>query len=136
MDVNAAACLFEVEPCQRRVVGPRAGDQHVVDRGSELVEEPPEPFEVGGVEGGDTRLELEAGAAQALRVARREDHLGPLVVSKPGGLEADARAAANNHDGLPAELRLATHAVTSQAAFTAFPVRLGSFQFGRTKWQV
>jgi hypothetical protein len=42
----------------------------VVDRRGQLVEEPPEPFEVGGVKGGDAGPEFEADAVQAIRVAR------------------------------------------------------------------
>ena len=69
MGVDVAACLFDVELRERRV-GTRARDQHVVDRRGQLVEESPEPFEVGGVEGGDAGSELEADAVQAIRVAR------------------------------------------------------------------
>jgi hypothetical protein len=50
----------------------------VVDRPGQLVEEPLEALEVGGVEGGDAGGELEAGAAQAIRVARGEDHVSSL----------------------------------------------------------
>ena len=83
MGVDVAACRFDVELRQRRVVGTGAGDQHVVDRRGQLVEESPEPFEVGGIEGGDAGPELEADAAEALRVARGEDHVGPLGAGAP-----------------------------------------------------
>jgi len=49
---------------------------------------------IGSVEGGDAGPELEADAAQAIRVARGEDHVGSLGAGAPGRLEADARAAA------------------------------------------
>jgi hypothetical protein len=70
----------------------------------QLGEEPPEPLEVGGVEGRDAAgPELLADAAQALRVARGEDHCGALLARAPGRLEPDARAAADHDHGLPAQ---------------------------------
>ena len=106
MGVHVAARLVDVELRQRRVVGTGARDQHVIDRRGQLVEEPAEPVEVGGVEGGDAGgPELEADALQAIRVARGEDHLGALRARAPGGLEPDARAAADHDDGLPEQRR-------------------------------
>jgi hypothetical protein len=64
--VDVAACLLEVELGQRRVAGAGAGDQQVVDGRGQRVEEPLEPVEVGGVEGGDAGPELEADAVQAV----------------------------------------------------------------------
>ena len=101
MGVDVAACLFDVELRQQRVVGTGARDQHVVDRPGQVVEEPPEPREVGGVEGRGTGPELEADALQAIRVARGEDHVGSLGAGAPRRLEPDARAAADHDDGLP-----------------------------------
>jgi hypothetical protein len=46
-----ATCFFKIEFGQRRVVGTGAGDQHMVDRGGQLVEELREALEVGGIEG-------------------------------------------------------------------------------------
>jgi hypothetical protein len=40
------------------------------------------------------------------RVAGREDDVGTLAAGLTGGLEADARAAADYDDGLPVQLRL------------------------------
>ena len=107
MRFDVAARLVDVELRERRVVRAGAGDQHVVDRPGQLVEEPPEPAEVGGVEGGDAGPELEADAVQAIRVARRDDHVRPLLARAPGSLEPDAGAAADHDDGLAGELRLA-----------------------------
>jgi hypothetical protein len=57
-------------PCpRRRRVGDGARDQHVVDQRGQLVEEPPEPFEVGGVGGRDAGSELNANTVQAIRFA-------------------------------------------------------------------
>ena len=50
MGLNVAACFFEIEFGQRRVVGTGASDQYVVDRCREPVEEFFELIEVGGVE--------------------------------------------------------------------------------------
>jgi hypothetical protein len=75
------------------MVGAGTGDQQVVDRRGQRVEEPPEAVEVGGVEGGDAGLEFEADAVQAIGVAGREDEVGALGAGEPGRLEPDARAA-------------------------------------------
>jgi hypothetical protein len=40
----------------------------VVDRRGQLVEEPGEPVEVGGIEGRDARPELETDALQTIRI--------------------------------------------------------------------
>jgi hypothetical protein len=40
----------------------------VVDRRGQLVEEPGELVEVGGIEGGDARPELETDALQTIRI--------------------------------------------------------------------
>ena len=93
----------------------------MVDRLGQIVEKPPEPLEVGGVERVDAGPELEADAVQAIRVARGEDHVGSLGAGTPGRLEPDARAAADHDDGLPRELRLAAH---------AFPSAIHRFWYG------
>ena len=70
MGIQVATCLIDVELCQGRVAGAGAGDQHVVDRRGQLVEELPEPIEVGR----RTRHagpDLASDAVQAFRVARR-----------------------------------------------------------------
>jgi hypothetical protein len=79
----------------------------VVDWPGELVEEPSEPHEVGGVESGDLRTQLEADAMQAIRVACGEDQVGSRGASAPRRLEPDPRTAADHDDGLPAQLRFA-----------------------------
>ena len=73
----------------------------MVDRRGQLVEELLEPVEVGGVEGRRApRAELGRGALEALGVAAGEDDVGALGAGAPGGLEADAGAAADHDDGL------------------------------------
>jgi hypothetical protein len=85
MGVDVAACRVEVEVGQRRVVGTGAGDQQVVDGRGQRVEEPLEPVEVGGVEGGDAGPELEDGLVQAVRVAGGEDDVRALGMSSGCG---------------------------------------------------
>ena len=87
MCVDIAACPFEVEVRQGGVIGTGTRDQHVVDRRGQLVEELLEPVEVGGVEGGDARLELEAGPVQTIQIPRREDHAGSFLAGAPSRLE-------------------------------------------------
>jgi hypothetical protein len=55
----------------------------VVDGRGQRVEEPLEPVEVGGVEGGDAGPELEADAVQAGGVAGGEDHVRSLGAGEP-----------------------------------------------------
>jgi hypothetical protein len=50
MGFYIVARLFDLEFRQRRLVGTGTGDQHVVDRCREFVEESFELIEVGGVE--------------------------------------------------------------------------------------
>jgi hypothetical protein len=89
-----------------------AGDQQVVDGRGQRVEEPLEPVEVGGVEGGDAGPEFEAGAVQAVRVAGGEDDACSLGAGELGRLEPDAGAAPDHHDGLPEQVLLALHGRT------------------------
>src|SRR5262249_13105673 len=113
MSIDVAARLLDVEFPERRVIGAGARDQHVVDRGGQLVEELPEPPQVGGGEGDGAGPELEPDTLEALRVARGEDHFGAGVAGAAGRLEADAGAAPDHDDRLPGELRLTVHVVTS-----------------------
>jgi hypothetical protein len=76
----------------------------MVDRDWQLVEEPLKPVEIGGVEGGNTGAQLEAGLVQGVRVARRDDHLGSPLPREAGRLEPDAGAAADHDDGLAEQL--------------------------------
>jgi hypothetical protein len=100
--VEIAVRLLAVEVGQGRVVGAGAGDQHVVDRRGQLVEEPLEPVEVGGIEGhGALRAEFGRGPLEALETAAGQDDVGALGAGAAGGLKPDARAAADHDDGLP-----------------------------------
>ena len=54
MGIDVAACFFEIEFGQRRVVRTGAGNQHVVDHIGQFVEELREALEVGGIEGHST----------------------------------------------------------------------------------
>ena len=51
MGLDVTARLFDVKLRERRVVRTGACDEDVVDWRGQLVEESPEPFEVGGIEG-------------------------------------------------------------------------------------
>ena len=113
MRLQFATRSVDVEPGARHVAGTWTADEHVVDRRRQLVEEPAEPDEVGGVESGNTAFELEAGALHALGVACRDDHLGSLLACSPSGLEADAGAATDHQERLPGELRVAPHHAAS-----------------------
>ncbi len=53
MGIDFATCRFDVESGQRRGGGAGTGQQHMVDRCRQLVEESSQSVEVGGVEGGD-----------------------------------------------------------------------------------
>ena len=101
----AAACL-QVEGVQGREGGAGAGDQQVVDRGGQGVEEPLEPVEVGGVEGGDAGPELQADPVQAVGVAGGEDQVGALGAGQPGRLQPDAGAAPDHEHGLAEQVPL------------------------------
>jgi hypothetical protein len=70
------------------------------------------PAEVRGVEGRGGSPELAAGAVEAIRVARGEDHVGPLLARAPGGLEPDARAPADHDHRLAEQLRGAGRVLT------------------------
>src|SRR4051794_9198507 len=116
MRVDVAARLLDVELRERRVVGPGAGDEDVVDQAGQFVEEPTELVEVGGIEGGDAGSQLEAGGLEAVGVSRREDQLGSFLASAARRLESDSGAAADHQHRLSTKLRFRAHAVTS-----AFP---------------
>jgi len=93
---------------QGHVARARAGDQHVVDRAWQRVEEPPERGRVGGVEGGGAaRVDVARRLLEPLGITAGEDDLGALAAGTASGLEADAGAAADQDDGLAEQLRLA-----------------------------
>jgi hypothetical protein len=92
---------------QRLVIGATGGDDDMVDRRRQLVEELLEPDGVVGVEGrGAQGLQLARGLLQALLVAGSEDDPGAFGPGAPRGLEADARAAADDDDSLAEQLRM------------------------------
>src|SRR5690242_1277240 len=108
MGLDVAARFFDVEFRQGRVVRTGAGDQHVIDRRGQLVEEPPEPFEVGGVEGrAAQRSDFAGGTLEALRVPGGENYVRPLSACSSGRFEPDAGAATDHDDGLPEKFRFA-----------------------------
>jgi hypothetical protein len=107
--VDIAACRFDIEVRERRVVRSGTRNQHVVDRCRHLVEEPLEPVEVRGVEGGDAGPELEAGPVDTVRVARRDDDRGSFFARPTGPSRARCRSCRRSREGLSGELQLATH---------------------------
>jgi hypothetical protein len=108
MGLDVAARLFDVEFRQGRIVRTGAGDQHVVDRRGQLVEEPSEPFEVGGVEGRAAQgADFAGGTLEALRVPGGENYVRPLSACSSGRFEPDAGATADDEDGLPKQFRFA-----------------------------
>jgi hypothetical protein len=103
-----AARLCKVDVGEPRVVRATGGDQDVVDRGRQLVEEPLEALEVGGVERRTAqRTEFVRGVLDAFRIAAGENQLGPSSACSPTRFEPDAGATADDDDGLPEEFRFA-----------------------------
>ena len=86
-------------------------DKHVVNQGRQLVEEPLEPVEVGGVEGGDAGPDLEATRRQASGPRRRDESRRAC----PGArrrVESRTRCPSRRRsliDRLPGRLRLTGH---------------------------
>jgi hypothetical protein len=96
-----------------RVVRAAGGDHDVVDRRRQIVEEPLEALEVGGVACRTAqRAELACGMLEAFRVAAGENDIGALGPCSPGRLQPDPRA--DHDDRLPSELRFAAHDLTSE----------------------
>ena len=82
-------------------------DEHVVDRGGQLVEEPLDLRCVVGVEGGAAvRLDVAGGSLEPLRVAPGEDDVGALASGEPCRVQPEAGAAADHDDGLAEQSRL------------------------------
>ena len=101
MLVDVASSRTEVEVGQRRVVGRARGDEDVVDRLRQLGPELRESVEVGGIEGrGAGGPEVGCRSAQPVGVAAGDDDVGAFEPRQPGGLEPDASAPADQHDGL------------------------------------
>ena len=112
MRLQVAPRLIDVELGQWHGAVDWPAHQDVVDRRRQRGEEPPEPVEVGRVEGSDAPVEPEAGTLHALRVSPRDDHLGSLFVCSPGRLEPDPRTPADHHERLTGELLVALHHAT------------------------
>ncbi len=111
MGLDVPARPGDVELRQRRIVGTGPGDQDVIDRRGQIVEESSEALEVGRVESGRApRAQLGRNAPEAIRIAGGQDHVGPLGPGEPSGLEADPRGAADHDHGLSGELPLIAHA--------------------------
>ncbi len=88
-------------------------DQHVVDRSGQVLEEPPQGGGVGGVERRGARgPDLARRGTEPVGVAAGDDDVGAFGPGPPGGLEPDARAAADEDDGLPGQL--GAHSIASR----------------------
>ena len=108
MLVDLAVRLLEVHVGQARVIRPAGGDEDVVDRFRQGLEEPREAIRIGGVEGSAAQgAELARGVLQAVGIAAGEDDLGPFGACPAGCFEADPGAPADDHDDLPEQFRLA-----------------------------
>jgi hypothetical protein len=108
MLVEIAVRPLAVQVGQPRVVRTGARDQHVVDRPWQVAEEPVEGGRIGGVEGRRAqRADFLSGVLKPLGIAAGQDDIGALGAGAAGGLEPDAGAAADHHDGLPGQFRFA-----------------------------
>src|SRR5436305_6871554 len=103
MDLQPEMCIdvttspLEVEPRERRVVRATAGDQHVVDRCRQLIEEKSEPFEVERVEGRDLNIKLGTDLVQTILVASGDYHACAFAAGSAGGFESYSGAATDDH---------------------------------------
>ena len=78
MRIQLGTCRRDVVIEERTVSPRRTGDQHVIDRARQFVEEASEPLEVGRVERRDARAEVDACAMHALWISGRDDDRGSL----------------------------------------------------------
>src|SRR5262249_46189406 len=93
-----------------RIVRSAGGDHHVVDRCSETVKERLQGGWIVGIEGcGALRVDLERRLLEALGIAPGENHAGALGAGSPCCFEPDARAPADDDDGLTEQFRFARH---------------------------
>ncbi len=94
---------------QQAPVGRVAGrDHHVVDRPGQVLEEPLQLFRVVGVEGGGAeRIDLCGRCAQTLGVPSGENRPRALGTGVSGGSQPDARAPADDDEGLSEQRRFA-----------------------------
>jgi hypothetical protein len=80
----------------------------VIDRWGQVLEEAFQGGGVVGVEGGGAcGAEFLGRLLEPFGVTASEDDVGPFGLSAPGRLESDAGTAADQHDGLPEQFRLA-----------------------------
>jgi hypothetical protein len=80
----------------------------VVDWCGQLVEEPLEPVEIGGVEGcGVLRAEFQRRLVEPVGIAAGEDDTGTLSPGPSSFSNPDAGVAADHDDGLSDQLRFA-----------------------------
>ena len=93
---------------EQRPVGRAACRDHdMVDPVGQAHEEPLQSGGVVGVEGGGApRPDVERRPLQPLGIPAGEDDLGSLAAGASGGLQPDARAAADDDDRLAEQLRL------------------------------
>src|SRR5262249_5375987 len=93
---------------QGRVVRARASDHYMVNRSGQVREEPLRGGRVRGVEcRGALRAYLGRRLPEPSGIAAGEDDIRAFGPGAPGRLEADARAAADQHDGLPGQFPFA-----------------------------
>ena len=105
MAVERIAYVVGVHLQQCAVARPTGGDQHVVDRPWQAVEEAGERLGVVGVKRGDAPCsDLPRRLLEPVPVSPGENHLGALGACPPGGLEPDPGAATDQDDGLTAQL--------------------------------
>jgi hypothetical protein len=106
--VPVAVRPLAVEVGQGSVVWAGPGDQYVVDGRGQPLEEAVQAIEIGGVERlRAQRADLARRLLKPVRVPSGEDDVGALGAGQPRGLQPDARAAADQDDCLPGQLRLA-----------------------------
>jgi hypothetical protein len=108
MGLNISARPFKIELGQRRVIGPWASNQHVVDRSGQFVEELREAVKVGSIKGHSALcIEFARYLLKALGIPASEDQPCPLSACSSGRFEPNASAAADYNDSLPEEFRFA-----------------------------
>ncbi|ALV30980.1 hypothetical protein AS200_01975 [Streptomyces sp. CdTB01] len=104
MLLQHTADLLEVHLGDRRVRRPAARDQDVVDRCGQLAEEPAQTRGVAQVEGGGGCSELLTRRVEPLRVAAGDDEFRVGRACLACRFQADARAAADDHDRASREI--------------------------------
>ena len=88
MGLNIPMRLFKIELGQRRVIGPWASNQHVVDRSGQFVEELREAVKVGSIKGQSAlRVDFARYLLKALGIPGSEDQPCPLSACSSGRFE-------------------------------------------------